>query len=77
MVMDYYELDLATFIQNSDSFEFTEQHIIVIIYNILCAVNHLHSCNIMHRDLKPANILITTDCIPVLTDFGYARNCLK
>ena len=77
MVMDYFELDLSVFINNSESFDICEQHILIIMYNLLCAINHLHSCNIMHRDLKPANIMMTTECIPVVADFGLARTCLK
>lgn len=39
-------------------FEFNEQHLKVVLYNILCCVNYLHSANIIHRDIKPSNILI-------------------
>jgi mitogen-activated protein kinase 1/3 len=36
--------------------------VITILYNILCAVSVLHSCDIIHRDIKPANILIDENC---------------
>lgn len=51
-----------------------EQHIITILYNMLCAIKFLHSANIIHRDLKPANLLIDNTCSVKICDFGLARS---
>jgi len=40
-----------------DEGEYTEPEAREIVYQILSAVEYLHSCQIAHRDLKPENIL--------------------
>ena len=49
-----------------------EEQVLTIMYNLLSAVNFLHSANIVHRDLKPANILIDKNCQVKICDFGIS-----
>ena len=49
-------------------------HIKTVIYNLICGVKYIHSCNVLNRDLKPANILINEDCTVKVCDFGLARS---
>ena len=52
---------------------FSENSLIKILYNILCALNFIHASNVMHRDIKPSNILVDSNFNVKICDFGLAR----
>lgn len=51
----------------------TDDHCQYFTYQILKALKHIHSANVLHRDLKPSNILLNGNCDLKICDFGLAR----
>ena len=51
----------------------TEENVIGILYNLLCATNFIHQVGVIHRDIKSANLLINSDGQIKLCDFGLSR----
>lgn len=45
----------------------------LILQRVASALSHAHQHGIVHRDVKPENILIATDGVPKLSDFGIAH----
>lgn len=77
LVMELVESDMKKLLSSTPPVPLQEEHIITIIYNSLCALNYMHSANIIHRDIKPGNFLINSSCSVKICDFGLARTMPK
>jgi mitogen-activated protein kinase 15 len=54
-----------------------EVHTQYIIYQVLKSLKYLHAAMMLHRDIKPSNILLNSDCLVKICDFGLARSILQ
>lgn len=73
MVMDYLEgVPVSSLIVKRGG-RLTLHEAFSILFPILEALSEVHKMDIFHRDISPQNIIITTSNVPVLIDFGAAR----
>jgi len=70
LVMELGQTDLSSL--RNTTFLVNEQ-IKAIMYELIVALNYIHSGGIINRDVKPANILINCDCSIRLCDFSLGR----
>jgi serine/threonine protein kinase len=52
---------------------FSVRSSIVMLHELLMALDHAHRQNVVHRDIKPANMMMEVTGRIKLTDFGVAR----
>ncbi len=73
IVMEYVEgITLKEYITERRSLEWREA--INISIQICSALAKAHSRHIIHRDIKPHNIMMNSDGVPKVADFGIARS---
>lgn len=71
LIFDFMETDLHAVIRANILEDIHKQY---IIYQSLKAIKYMHSGQLLHRDLKPSNILLNSECLVKVADFGLARS---
>lgn len=73
LVFEYMETDLHAVIRANILEEIHKQY---IMYQSFKALMYMHSAKLVHRDMKPSNLLLNSECLMKVADFGLARSLL-
>ncbi|KAK4256187.1 hypothetical protein QN277_009084 [Acacia crassicarpa] len=71
LVFEYMEHDLAG-LEALPGMKFTESQIKCYMRQLFCGLEHCHSRGILHRDIKGSNLLLNSEGILQIGDFGLS-----
>ena len=71
LVFEIMETDLHAAIRATILQDIHKQY---ITWQTLKALKYMHSAELLHRDMKPSNLLLNSDCLMKVADFGLARS---
>ncbi|KAJ7945654.1 Kinase family protein [Quillaja saponaria] len=74
LVFEYMEHDLSG-LAAGQGVKFTEPQVKCYMKQLLCGIEHCHSRGVLHRDIKGSNLLIDSEGILKIADFGLATFC--
>jgi len=71
LIFEYMETDLHAAIRANILQDIHKQY---IMWQSFKALKYMHSAQLLHRDMKPSNLLLNSDCLMKVADFGLARS---
>jgi mitogen-activated protein kinase 15 len=74
LIFEYMETDLHAVIRANILEPVHKQY---VMYQSFKALMYMHSAELVHRDMKPSNLLLNSECLMKVADFGLARSLLK
>ncbi|EPS66642.1 hypothetical protein M569_08134, partial [Genlisea aurea] len=72
LVFEYMEHDFAGLLA-SPKVKFSEAQIKCLAKQLLCGLEHCHSRGVLHRDIKGSNLLVDSNGVLKIGDFGLAN----
>lgn len=72
LYMEYIPVTLSDCIYKPLPYHKTADFYNCIMTGLFSALMYLHNFGIIHNDIKPSNILVTSEGVPKLADFGVA-----
>ncbi|OEL35592.1 putative serine/threonine-protein kinase [Dichanthelium oligosanthes] len=73
LVFGYMEHDLAG-LAATPGLKFTEPQVKCLLQQLLSGLHHCHSNGVLHRDMKSSNLLIDSNGVLKIADFGLATS---
>ncbi|KAH7698330.1 hypothetical protein AAVH_34578, partial [Aphelenchoides avenae] len=74
IVMECCRPGSLTALQKLARFHFEEPHVLYVVKEVACGLEHLHSAGVIHRDLKSANVLVNERAELKIADFGVSTD---
>ena len=75
MIMEFAEG--STLAQRVRENPLTQAEVVAITLQILSALSYAHSRGVVHRDVKPANVMVSSQGVAKLMDFGIAKSAYE